>query len=82
MVDCYTCKHKDNVVGSAHVCCRNPKMSAQTVSIVLFALLAGQTEFIPFSFERHGVVNGWCNFPLEFDPVWVKRCDWREENES
>jgi hypothetical protein len=25
--------------------------------------------------DKAGVANGWANWPLEFDPIWVKTCD-------
>lgn len=24
--------------------------------------------------NRHGVENGWCHWPAEFDPIWVTKC--------
>ena len=26
------------------------------------------------SLNDHGVKNGWANWPLNFDPVWVEEC--------
>ena len=23
----------------------------------------------------HGVRNGWCSWPINFDPIWVDECD-------
>ena len=22
----------------------------------------------------HGMANGWCMWPMNFDPIWIKRC--------
>lgn len=30
----------------------------------------------------HGVKNGWCNWPLNFDPIWVTDCNGYSENEK
>jgi hypothetical protein len=26
-----------------------------------------------------GIKGGWCNYPFEFDPIWVLNCDGFEE---
>jgi len=23
---------------------------------------------------EHGIMNGWANWPIEFDPIWIKEC--------
>jgi hypothetical protein len=25
--------------------------------------------------DSHGIRNGWFNWPWNFDPVWLRRCD-------
>lgn len=27
----------------------------------------------------HGVANGWCYWPYNFDPIWIDTCDGYEE---
>jgi len=24
--------------------------------------------------DPHGVKNGWCDWPIQFDPIWVESC--------
>lgn len=38
----------------------------------MFALMALKTG--SFVFNEHGFEKGWCNFPVNFDPVWIKEC--------
>ena len=39
-------------------------------------VLSGESEQLigplGFSFNSHGVANGWANFPLNYDPVWMQ----------
>lgn len=30
----------------------------------------------------HGVKNGWCYFPLNFDPIWIEACDSHQMKEK
>ena len=32
--------------------------------------------------DEHGVENGWANWPLDFDPTWVKYCAFFNEEEK
>jgi hypothetical protein len=32
--------------------------------------------------NEHGVKNGWADWPLNFDPVWVEDCKFFEEKEE
>ena len=32
--------------------------------------------------EKHGIVNGWFFFPINFDPVWLRSCDGFEKKET
>lgn len=25
--------------------------------------------------NEHGIKNGWCLFPINFDPIWVGKCE-------
>ncbi len=31
-------------------------------------------EEIAVDFNLHGIANGWCHWPLNFDPIWVDKC--------
>lgn len=30
-----------------------------------------ETGEIKLKFNQHGVKNGWCTWPINFDPIWV-----------
>ncbi len=66
MNECYKCKHRGTVPGSAHSSCKNGK-SARELNIRA---------------DNHGVRSGWFFWPLNFDPVWLENCDGFEEREG
>jgi len=38
------------------------------------------TKVLPeITLIKHGVMQGWCSWPYDFDPVWVDRCTAFEE---
>ena len=84
--NCYNCKHRQDVPGSAHSSCRVFKRNSDvhTViapSIVKLVLEGGQSNFI--TLNPHGVVNGWCSWPIDFDPCWVSDCKlWESKDEN
>ncbi len=88
--NCYTCIHRGNFEGSAHSCCeRFPldmrlKIGMMYMKGAEIALENKQTsEKIPtVKLDPHGVKNGWCDWPIQFDPVWVSDCFFYEEKES
>lgn len=32
--------------------------------------------------SEHGVKNGWCFWPHNFDPIWINSCDGFKEKEK
>lgn len=60
---CFNCAYCREVPGSAHKACAfNWRKNVETVS-----------PPIP---RRHGVVNGWYFFPVNFDPSWqINPCE-------
>lgn len=85
---CYTCKFKGSVIGSAHSSCKVISETKAENSSMLELLLAthqvkltsGNEELIEL--DQHGVLNGWANWPLDFDPVWVNNCKFYTENNN
>lgn len=53
--DCYRCKYRGGVPGSAHSSCTAEFRS----------------RFMVPNFDDHGIKNGWAMFPWNFDPVWM-----------
>src|SRR3954468_14649275 len=76
-VSCYNCKHRGPVVGSCHSECNHPTLGDGLVKAILVLdskLLNGIVDMDP-----HGVKMGWCNYPIDFDPTWIKQCKLFEE---
>ena len=84
--NCYKCIHVDGVPGSAHKCCTHPKAGGRDSGGRLFATFASVGRGAPvidldgaaalnIRANPHGIIKGWFNWPYQFDPVWLKRCD-------
>lgn len=90
--NCYACKHRGGVPGGAHSSCHHPAVAHlhNGPGAVLGLLgkrgpLAGmEVGPNPLNVEGdpHGIRNGWFVWPLNFDPVWLRRCDGYEPKES
>ena len=56
----------------------------------LMGIFAGVGRVAPIGFDTglkvkgnpHGIAHGWFNWPMNFDPVWLKECDGFTECES
>jgi len=85
MSDCYKCLMRGSVPGSAHSSCKALQHKAphpnhpDVIKLETFLSL-GLVEIKddkeePFiKINPHGRKNGWANWPLDFDPVWVSDC--------
>ena len=73
--DCYSCKHRGTIPGDAHSCCN----AVDTLLGILIALTGrGGPRMTP-----HGIRNGWANWPINFDPIWIEHCPYYEsKNEN
>lgn len=71
-MNCDSCKHRRNLTWSAHSACGHPKANA------LFVMLP-QNNPLGIKQNPHGVRNGWCLWPIEFDPLWIDACNGFEE---
>jgi hypothetical protein len=74
--NCYTCRFREPVVGSAHSACNACEQSdvlTKKIPKFLYYLgfATGQAK-APFEFSQHGFNNGWFNYPVNFDPTWIK----------
>lgn len=86
--NCYSCKFRGTVPGSAHSSCRmirettSDKEKAMELELLLstggYQLTIKDKETGAerplVSLNEHGVKNGWAAWPLNFDPVWVEDC--------
>ena len=79
--NCYDCKWKGEVVGSAHSSCKHPKCKIESGNLVrLLSVLSGghmpqMKTGLNVKGNEHGTKSGWFNHPLNFDPVWLEECD-------
>lgn len=77
MNNCYNCPFRKPCVGSAHSRCT---VLGEGQEALLFAAALQQrpdTKFVSgdedlLTFDRYGVESGWCMWPINFDPTWVK----------
>ena len=85
--NCYECKHRGKVPGSAHCSCNHPKNGRALESPLgkmLEILGAGDPVETGLNVRgsRHGIQMGWFAWPFNFDPVWLERCDGFEAKEE
>jgi len=76
---------RGSVPGSAHSCCKALRHKAKHpsepdviklethLSIGLVELKGSDDEPL-IRINPHGRKNGWANWPLDFDPIWVSEC--------
>ena len=70
--NCYKCKHKGTVVGSAHSSCNYPGTSSRFMDF-------GSMKNIEIKGDPHGIKMGWFIWPINFDPVWLTNCNGFEQ---
>lgn len=93
--DCYKCKYRENLPGSAHSRCNVILESARAVNdeetgrqlefaISVGAMTIGNEETGEelVKLDPHGVAKGWAAWPIDFDPTWVNECPFFTQKES
>jgi len=76
--DCYKCPNRRPAIGSAHSECglldEVDILTRISISIspASFTIKEEATGKSLITFNPHGIKNGWCAWPLNFDPTWVK----------
>ena len=91
--NCYDCKHRGDLAGSAHSNCNHPDTASSRDNPLagLVALLgkrvggpvidAGSAVKLGIKASPHGVLKGWFQWPFNFDPVWLQACNGFEPKE-
>lgn len=74
--NCYNCKHRTKVPGSAHSSCNSVE---NQLDAAVFTMM-GMNKYL--TLNQHGVKNGWAFWPVDFDPCWVDHCNFYESNET
>ncbi len=85
--NCYECKHRGEVAGSAHSKCLHPKTDvARENPMIEVAVILGtpiQADVgLNVKGDEYGTSQGWFNWPYNFDPCWLESCDGFENKES
>ncbi len=88
--NCYDCKYRGEVPGSAHSSCYHPLVAEVTKGdkLPMLKLFAGFFAPVgrapPIQIRRdelhivghpHGIAHGWFQWPYNFDPLWLENCD-------
>lgn len=87
--NCWTCKHRGSVPGSAHICCKHPSIPESSDMTRVLAILAsvGRIKGPPVvgvlgvTGDPYGIDNGWFIWPHNFDPCWLLTCDGYEKED-
>lgn len=90
--NCYRCKHRSAVPGSAHSRCKHPafevvggnplgELMAVFASVGRVPPVQQKPTGIVVRGSLHGIRRGWFNHPYNFDPVWLKECSGFEAKE-
>lgn len=69
---CESCKYAQPIPGDAHISCRVGIPSSITVNELIADDISTSNSKVVL--DAHGVRNGWCYWPMNFDPIWVKSC--------
>lgn len=84
--NCYECKHRRSLVWDAHSECIHPRIELADRFLSPLALMnggrSGSMKRLNISGDEHGVKSGWFNWPLNFDPTWLKTCEGFEQKEA
>jgi len=88
--NCYKCKYRESVPGSAHSSCIHPANKRDDPANEIMGMFASVGRVAPVKGETtlnvkgdpHGIKSGWFNFPYNFDPCWLEECDGFTEKEE
>lgn len=76
--NCYECKWRGMVAGSAHSCCNYP--GTDTGILSFFAKVNLEIGMkLHIKGNPHGIKNGWFMWPVNFDSTWLENCDGFEQ---
>ena len=74
--DCYKCKHRGDLVYDAHSKCEHPAIVGgigllHLAGVIKIKMKGGEPLV---DINKHGKKNGWANWPVNFDPIWITKC--------
>jgi hypothetical protein len=77
--DCYKCKYRRTIPGSAHTMCGHPDAGLNGEYDPFFALMDSKTAAgaakLGIVGDPNGIRGGWFIWPVNFDPVWLVACN-------
>lgn len=87
--NCYNCKYRGPIPGSAHSECKvllsncGDDSKVFELSVLLSSHMAQltnkETNEPLVKMNDHGIRNGWASWPIDFDPIWVEKCIFETE---
>ncbi len=90
--NCYECKFRGTVPGSAHSRCNVLSSNCSNESEVFELEILLSTHRVQLTNKEtneslvklndHGIVNGWASWPIDFDPIWVDGCVFETKKET
>lgn len=78
-MNCYDCKHRRNLAGNCHSSCS--ALAKEDQPFAAFSVIMTGKYLSNIQGKLHGVRSGWFNWPLDFDPVWVEKCNYFEKKD-
>ena len=88
--NCYNCKNRSDVPGSAHSECKNKVAQVLGYPATQMLMLTGNLTVVDKNTNEkvievvgnwHGVRSGWFTWPFDFDPCWLEACSLFENHE-
>lgn len=67
---CNTCAYVGSVPGNCHITCNSPLFKGENDKFVVLLTNISGNRVGP-KFEINASINGWANWPVEFDPIWM-----------
>lgn len=68
---CNTCSYVGSVSGNCHSTCNSPLFKGENDKFVVLLTNISGNRVGP-RFNTHAMINGWANWPVEFDPIWME----------
>lgn len=78
---CYKCKYQKDLTWSAHSECTYSESHGVDKINALWMHMRGLVGDSVVGSE-HGIKNGWFMWPVNFDPVWLEKCDFFHDKED
>jgi hypothetical protein len=76
---CYDCKYQGEVPGSAHSKCNHPDAKIDNpiagIASIMAPMMGPLVTKLNVKGDPYGIKSGWFAWPLNFDPVWLEKCD-------